>query len=329
MIVTCMYRAPDTNVDNFTSELESLLARTKIGSKLFLLTGDFNLNLLNLKHVATNNYFNMLVSQGLTPTITLPTRVTEFSATLIDNIYINCLKYLLNSTIIADDTSDHFPILLELSRLEKNVDTYKCEMYRSYDNGSIDKFSHLVEMHSWSDFIYQCEKQTDSSLLYDLFLNDINKMYNVAFPLKVNGEKHFHKQSHPWLTKQLIKCCNRKSHFLKTYKQLSTPQSRAKFLSYRNILKNIIRCAVKNYYAVKFSENLDNAQKTWHLINEILAKPQKNILNSLTDSKGCLYSDSIAADMFNEYFANVGPDLSKKIPSTKTTFAHYIPIEAP
>jgi len=76
---------------------------------------------------------------------------------------------------------------------------------------------------------------------------------------------------------------------------------------------------------INFSENLLNTRNTWKIINQILAKPQKGpIINNLTDLTGCLYSDVQAAEVFNEYFSNVGPNLSKNIPPSRADFAQFM-----
>ena len=52
--------------------------------------GDFNINLLNCEsHPESNDFLLMLNSFFLPPCILQPTRITERSATLIDNIFAN------------------------------------------------------------------------------------------------------------------------------------------------------------------------------------------------------------------------------------------------
>ena len=66
--------------------------------------GDFNLNLLNYEtHSDTNDFINSVISYSLLPYILHPTRVTEHSATIIDNIFSN----------IADGESTSGNILFE------------------------------------------------------------------------------------------------------------------------------------------------------------------------------------------------------------------------
>ena len=50
----------------------------------------------------------MLLSLGLMPIITKPTRITDHTATLIDHIYTNTLEKLIKSRLCLADISDHF-----------------------------------------------------------------------------------------------------------------------------------------------------------------------------------------------------------------------------
>ena len=50
----------------------------------------------------------MLTANSLLPIITYPTKITRTSATLIDNIYSNSFRGVVNSGIISNkSTSDH------------------------------------------------------------------------------------------------------------------------------------------------------------------------------------------------------------------------------
>ena len=60
------------------------------------------------------------------PTILKPTRVTEHSATILDNIFVNhCIKNII-AGLIYENISDHFPIFafitLNISNFS-NIDT--------------------------------------------------------------------------------------------------------------------------------------------------------------------------------------------------------------
>ena len=79
------------NVSTFTNDhLKNMLNAIHQENKSTLLTGDFNVNLINYnKKRGTYNFLELLFNHNFTPQITVPTRVTEKPATLIDNIFVN------------------------------------------------------------------------------------------------------------------------------------------------------------------------------------------------------------------------------------------------
>ena len=75
--------------------------------------GDMNINLLNsTSHQITSAYLDINLANGFTPQITKPNRITNHTASLIDNFFTNsevaghCVK-----AIIPCDISDHMPII--------------------------------------------------------------------------------------------------------------------------------------------------------------------------------------------------------------------------
>ena len=56
---------------------------------MYILAGDFNINLLNQSHFDTENFINMLFSYSVFPVIEAPTRYSDSNMTLIDNIFTN------------------------------------------------------------------------------------------------------------------------------------------------------------------------------------------------------------------------------------------------
>ena len=78
-------------------------------SKIYdlVLWGDFNIDLLNKDCNNSTLFLNTMHSPSLLPIISKPTRITDNSATLIDNFFIN-EPCNFESGILIFDISDHF-----------------------------------------------------------------------------------------------------------------------------------------------------------------------------------------------------------------------------
>ena len=98
VIVDCIYKHPHMDIDNFsTNYISPFLQQISMENKLVLL-GNFNINLLNFSDVdSVKNFVDTLQSSFLLPGISLPTRVTATSSTLIDNIFFSPSKYKVSS----------------------------------------------------------------------------------------------------------------------------------------------------------------------------------------------------------------------------------------
>lgn len=86
IFISCAYCAPGSDLNIFSEQLFDIVKFAK-GRKLFI-CGDWNIDLL--KHEVnsdTNCFIDNCFSSGIYPLIIKPTRVTETSATLIDNIF--------------------------------------------------------------------------------------------------------------------------------------------------------------------------------------------------------------------------------------------------
>ena len=74
--------------------------------------GDYNIDLLkDDSDRPTHDYLDFIYSYCMIPSILKPTRITETSATIIDNILTNCDNELATAILVTDIT-DHFPTIL-------------------------------------------------------------------------------------------------------------------------------------------------------------------------------------------------------------------------
>ena len=83
-------------------------------NKVCYLMGDYNIDHLNIEpHSPTSDYNDIIYSNGFIPLITRRTRVTNWSATIIDNIFTNHFSSQLGESlqvILLTDISDYYPV---------------------------------------------------------------------------------------------------------------------------------------------------------------------------------------------------------------------------
>jgi hypothetical protein len=113
VMIGVIYRPPNTDINLFLNEFNVILHKIKLENKIVYLTGDFNINLLNAaSHLLTEEFLELMYSYSFLPLINRPTRVTNNTATLIDNIWVNEFNENLTNGIFYTDITDHFLYLL-------------------------------------------------------------------------------------------------------------------------------------------------------------------------------------------------------------------------
>ena len=152
MIVGCVYRPPNTDLSLFNLEFLTILGKiNERNPKPTIIAGDFNIDLLKSEvHLQTGEFLNNLTSHSFMPTIFHPNRITETSATLIDNIFFNSIAYQFETAIVYSDISDHFPVAIHINlKISKNTPTNDCQR-RKYTPEKIEAFKHELYTADWN-----------------------------------------------------------------------------------------------------------------------------------------------------------------------------------
>nr|CAH7731134.1 unnamed protein product [Callosobruchus chinensis] len=109
--VGTFYRPPKENLSESIQLLDNILPALRSEHDELFLLGDFNVNVL-----ADNRLSNCLHAHDLKQVITVPTRTTETSATLLDPIFVNNTECIVESgTLNADIFSDHDMVFCSIS----------------------------------------------------------------------------------------------------------------------------------------------------------------------------------------------------------------------
>ena len=148
--------------------------------------------------------------------ITLPTRLTSHSKTLIDNIFSNDPNFSQGiSGNFTFSISDHLPQFLlmpsEDNRPPKKHNIQKRNL-KSYNK---EELVADVLSINWPE-VLSLEKM-DVNQSFENYDKKINEIMDTHFPLKKLSKKEFKIQSKPWITQGIIKSIKRRDRLLRLY----------------------------------------------------------------------------------------------------------------
>ena len=104
---------------HFVDDLERTLL-TINGKASCILAGDMNVDIIKFVNQGTMNYLTTLFSYRFLPYITLPSRITNFSATCIDHIFVRIVDNKriktggIASGLLFNDIPDHLPCFISI-----------------------------------------------------------------------------------------------------------------------------------------------------------------------------------------------------------------------
>ena len=109
IVIGCVYRHPHiNNLEEFSEYMSKTLKKPNKENKEIYISGDYNLDLLQyVKKPKIQEFYNFMTSLGYLPMILQPTRITESTISLIDNIYTNTINRNAYGGNILFQIADH------------------------------------------------------------------------------------------------------------------------------------------------------------------------------------------------------------------------------
>ena len=203
-LVNC-YRPPHADPVPFIDRLDETIRHVKKNN--CIITGDFNLNLLNLSiHEPTDKYYNMMLSNSFKPIITKPTRITEKSQTIIDHIWTNDLRTDISSKgyIYITDMSDHMPCPATFSGNSYKQKGYIYRQFRQINDKNRAEFRKAIT-NAAPVLLFHCNNPfTSLEQKYKDFFNHLTYIYDKHFPVQ-RKKIHWKTAQKPWITDDIMK----------------------------------------------------------------------------------------------------------------------------
>ena len=220
VIVGNVYRPPSDLAQShmvFCENMNNILCNLENQNSEVIICGDFNIDLLkvNIKKTTTD-FYDMITSSGFFPKITLPTRITYHSSTLIDNIFCKLSSRLINSRAGIVDThiSDHLPIFICIENLicKEGVRKYVKQINNNVNDQL--KFKHALASENILTHL-ETNLAIDPNNNYAKVEEILTRVKDETMPSKlVRFNKYKHKKS-DWITNGILKSIKYKDKLYK------------------------------------------------------------------------------------------------------------------
>ena len=315
-IIANIYRLPKQkkeNYETFNHEFSELFHNLEKISRDIILCGDFNIDLLKLKVVPNiNEFFDNMLAFGLIPKITLPTRFSTKSSTLIDNVFCKLTKNFSETTagVITYNLSDHLPYFVTLDYLSTKETKKNYVTIQKYDEENIEK---CISDFKSSSIHIEIDELSDPNDCVIKLQDVIIDMKNKYFPIrKINFNKYKHKKQR-WMTQGILHSIKFRDKLYAKMRNCPTESIKYQNLrknlqTYNRILKTNIRIAKLSYYHTLFENCKNDIKTTWSNISDLINR--KNGINELPQymiKHNIKYENQkMIADLFNDYFNKMG-----------------------
>ena len=323
ILVGIIYRPPNTLHEEFLNGFNDLLAHPYMINKKCFLLGDYNANLLKYDtEIFIQNFMDVLLAAGFLPLITKPTRISNTSATLIDNVFTNA-RCTISSGIILSDLSDHFPIFSHFKLRNdpiSNRDTVNNQ--RDFSENNMNLFKEELGNVDWS-VIYSLHNASEA---FDAFMNLVSSKMNSCFPIIQKKRSNYKKIPRcPWITSGILRSINRKNNLY--LKSIAKPcdKNKKKYSEYKNLLTCILRRSKKMYFCNQFDLYKKDVQNTWKVIKNVLqGNPKKSTVSKINLDGEIIDNSQRLVNVFNDYFVDIGPNLASNIPDSSIHYSDFL-----
>ena len=313
-VILAVYRPYQGCKIEFIRELDQIINSIDVTNCTVFVTGDFNLNFLDLEDSHVVDFVTKLYSKSFVPLIDKATRFPRGNqagdSSCLDMIWTNnlCLKA---AGIIYYGQSDHMPAFctLDVGSVNPVNDKIKIET-RPFSEHNLLKLQENLNEINWDQIL----DFNDVEKSISVFCTKLDELYKKCFPTKVkfiSSKRHKNK----WITQDVKKLINKKSEAYKKYRQgLISKEENNRI---KNEISSKINKAKHEFYKDSFELFKGNAKKSWNLLHDLMGK--KNSKHE--DIQLIIDSDKIAepnkvANIFAKYFSTVGNVLENNLSRT-------------
>ena len=322
-LICTLYRPPSATSEWIDLLEEELSVAQTTGLEMIIM-GDLN---IDFQACSNNKWLNLVQLFDLTQLVTKPTRITQYSSTLIDHVYTTNPENISECYVPSYSISDHFPVCFSRKtncKISKNE--HITTTYRSFKNFNETHFLQdlATDLGSFSDILVD----SDINEACFTWIKTIQHQLDHHAPVKSRRVKH----------KRLPEWSNQEIMTTRKLRDISKRHGNwPDYKKYRNKTKTLIRQAKKHHFSEAVT-NLKDTKSIWKHLRSANKKTSAcdNALPDELEINGQQYTNSQdIAFKLNDYFASISeyintndvitsaPDLTK----LETYISSKIPLD--
>ena len=202
-----------------------------------------------------------------------PIRVTDHSATIIDNIFSNHVESDTVGGNILSQITDHFPQFLIIKNIA--MDYRKVALFqRDYSKFSEERFLDDFKKLSWEDLY---DENLNVNYKFDKFFDRVNYTVQEHVPLKKVYKQQLKLRFKPWVTPYIQNLIKHRGKLLRKLRKSHSVVTENLYKKFRNRIVSENRMSKIQYYDSYFQQNKANTKNLWTGIKEIINTKSKSI----------------------------------------------------
>ena len=187
--------------------------------------------------------------------------------------------------------------------------------YQKRDNKHFNEEKFLQDLAN-SRIVNKICAQIPTSKKYDVFHEHFTSTSDKHAPMRNLTKPELAIKLKPWLTTGILKSKSKNMFYYKRFMTTKLDKWYNQYKLYREKINNLLRTSKNMHYNVYFHKFKHNSKEVWKDINDLLSKSKRNDHHqtfSLYENGEYLSDPFQISNKFNEFFTNIGPQLSKGI----------------
>ena len=322
-----IYRPPRGDIPTFITQLKETIKTIKTSARAknsdLIIGGDININILDSTNNNTTLLQDLTEEELLIPQISKPTRFAESTATCIDIILTNSKK-IISANSLNTDISDHLGTYISLNTKKIKQEKAAPPEY-IFNEKNTNILTQLLQAEKWEEVL-----NTNTNDTFGIFRRKMESYIKLACTNNNKKGSNRNKNTQPgapWMTIGLLRSRTQKNQLYKEHMKKGTAQTYHQFKTYQKMYYKIIKKAKTTHINQELEKHSGDGRKIWEAINKHTNRITKNTppIRNINTENGETTQPAQIANAFNNFFAEIGENLAKKLVIPKDKYKEYLP----